>query len=130
MTDKLAGVHPTLVNIVGQIKTRMAASGFPMLVTDGVRTVDEQRALYAQGRTEPGRVVTNADGVHHKSNHQPHEDGYGHAVDMCFLDADSQPTWSLTYPWLAYGAVAKSLGCKWGGDWKGALHDLPHIELP
>lgn len=38
-----------------------------MRVCQGLRTTAQQQAAYAEGRTAPGRVVTNADGVHHKS---------------------------------------------------------------
>lgn len=127
--DKLAGVHPTLVIRVRCIMEAMRALGFPMIVTDGVRTVEQQQALYAQGRTAAGNVVTNVDGIKVRSNHQPHEDGWGHAVDMTFLDKDGRPTWNGPLPWNLYGEMAKALGLRWGGDWK-ALIDRPHVELP
>ena len=128
MTDKLAGVHPKLKAKVGQILAGMAAMGYPMLVTDGVRTDAEQAALYAQGRTAPGKIVTNADGVTHRSRHQLHADGCGHAVDCCFLDASGKPTWDEGYPWATYGAIAESFGLNWGGRWRNPV-DKPHIEL-
>ena len=131
MTDrdlaKLAGVHPTLVGRVVRILAAMEALGHPMCVTDGVRSATAQAALFAQGRTAPGRIVTNADGVTTKSNHQPKADGYGHAVDCCFLQ-DGKPSWDVSLPWAAYGALAQAVGLTWGGAW-AKLHDLPHIEL-
>lgn len=134
MSDKLAGVHPRLITKAHLIQQAMTALGFPMIVTDGVRTVEQQQALYAQGRNPQGmvidrsKIVTNDDGVTHKSNHQLHADGLGHAVDMAFLDADGRPTWAESMPWACYGACAKALGLVWGGDW-GTLVDRPHIEL-
>lgn len=128
MTDPLSAVHPTLARHVQRILTAMSALGFPMVVTDGVRTEAEQAALYAKGRTTPGSIVTNADGTRKKSNHQAKADGYGHAVDCAFL-ANGQPSWAESHPWALYGAMAKALGCVWGGDWV-ALHDRPHVELP
>src|SRR5258708_5641128 len=112
MTDplgKLAGVHPQLVADVQTLTVQLAAQGFRLHVTDGVRTTAQQQALYAQGRTVGGPVVTNADGVVKRSNHQPHADGWGHAVDCCFLDAVGQPSWDATrYPFAQYGALAKA----------------------
>jgi peptidoglycan L-alanyl-D-glutamate endopeptidase CwlK len=125
---KFTGVHPKLVAKVRQLLTAMGVLGWTMIPTDGVRTAEQQAILYAQGRTAPGPVVTNADGVVKKSNHQPHLDGYGHAVDCCFL-VNGKPSWADTLPWAAYGEAAKSLGLIWGGDW-GSLHDRPHLELP
>jgi peptidoglycan L-alanyl-D-glutamate endopeptidase CwlK len=127
--EKLIGVHPTLVERVLKILDAMAALGFPMIVVQGVRTTEQQQALYAKGRTAPGSKVTNADGVRAKSNHQPKADGYGHAVDCCFLDERGKPSWAESHPWALYGAMAKSLGLIWGGDWV-KLNDRPHIELP
>lgn len=104
----------------------MEALGFPMIMVQGVRTREQQQALYAKGRTTPGPIVTNADGVTHLSNHQVKEDGFGHAIDCAFL-IDTKPSWDIHLPWHAYGACGKALGLKWGGDWQ-SLHDLPHLE--
>jgi len=128
VSDKLAGVHPKLAARARQIQMTMTGLGFVMIVTDGVRTVEEQQKLYAQGRTAPGKIVTNADGVRNKSNHQVKADGFGHAVDMTFLDRNGRPSWDESYPWALYGELAKALGLKWGGDWTSP--DRPHIELP
>lgn len=137
-TTRLIGVHPVLVEKVARILDAMQALGFEMGVTAGVRTVAEQQALYAQGRTAPGDVVTNADGITHKSNHQPHDDGFGHAVDCAFildLNADgivqlNEPfTWDAHRRWSLYGAMAEALGLTWGGRWQSIV-DLPHVELP
>jgi len=129
MSDKLTGLHPDLIIRVKHVLAAMAALGHPMIVTDGVRTDAQQVVLYAKGRTLPGRIVTNADGLHKRSNHQTKADGYGYAVDCTFLDATGVPTWDEALPWNAYGACAKALGLVWGGDFK-SLVDKPHIELP
>lgn len=127
-TDRFAGVHPDLVRRVQQVLAAMAALGHPMVVTDGVRTAQQQAQLYAKGRTTPGVIVTYADGVTKTSNHQAHSDGYGHAVDCAFL-VDGRPSWDVSLPWQAYGACAEALGLTWGGHW-ARLRDLPHLELP
>lgn len=132
MTDrdlqKLSGVHPELVAKVGRVLACMDALGFPMMVTDGLRTVEQQRALYAQGRTVPGHIVTYADGVEKRSNHQPKIDTMGHAVDCVFV-VEGKPSWDAALPWHAYGAAGAALGLHWGGSFT-SLHDLPHLELP
>jgi len=125
--EKLAGVHPVLLERVGLILEVMARLGFPMMVTDGVRTPEEQQALYARGRTTRGPKVTNADGVQIRSPHQPQADGFGHAVDCAFV-VRGKPSWDEAHPWRLYGEVARALGLLWGGDWRG-LHDRPHVEL-
>jgi peptidoglycan L-alanyl-D-glutamate endopeptidase CwlK len=128
MADRLTGVHPALVTAVEKIVFAMTYLGHQMMVTDGVRTLAQQKALFAQGRTAPGKIVTNADGINAKSNHQVKADGFGHAVDMCFV-VNGIPSWGTQHPWRLYGEMAKSQGLKWGGDWV-RLTDMPHIELP
>lgn len=120
-------VHPDLKMKVEKILSAMEALGFPMMVTDTLRTTEEQAALYAQGRTKPGKIVTNTDGVKHKSNHQSHEDGFGHAVDCCFL-VDGQANWDEKNPWKVYGTMAVALGLVWGGNWISPV-DKPHVQI-
>ena len=134
MTNRLHGVHPELVDKVTRILRAMDALGFPMMVTEGLRSRERQQQLYAQGRTKPGKIVTYLDGVVRKSNHQAKADGYGHAVDCAFLvdidgDGPDDPSWAERHPWALFGAMAVALGLTWGGNWK-TLVDRPHVELP
>lgn len=122
--DRLTGLHPRLTKPLQQILEAMRALGHPMRVTEGVRTDERQRELYAQGRTAPGSIVTNCDGVTHRSRHQPQADGYGHAVDCCF---DSETPYEG--PWAVYGAAGEALDLVWGGRFT-RLVDRPHLELP
>lgn len=126
--SRLPAVAPTLVDKVEQLLLAMAAIGFPMIVTAGVRSDAEQAALYAQGRTAPGSIVTEDDGIVHRSNHQVHADGFGHAVDCAFA-VNGEPSWDPSLPWTLYGNIAMKLGLHWGGTWT-TPHDLPHVELP
>ncbi len=123
--QRLDGVHPALVAKLETVFAAMRAAGHVMFVVQGVRTVDQQKALYAQGRTAPGHIVTMKDGVMHRSNHQPWADGLGHAVDCAFLGADP---FSLAQPWETYGQLVEAQGLVWGGRWT-TPHDLPHAEL-
>lgn len=131
--NRLEGVHPELVEKVTRILQAMELLGFPMMVTEGLRSEQRQQQLYAQGRTIPGKIVTHLDGKVRKSNHQAKPDGYGHAVDCAFLvdidgDGPDDPSWAERHPWALFGAMAKSQGLIWGGDWK-TLRDRPHVEM-
>lgn len=128
-SKKLDGLHPSLVEKLQRVLAAMDALGFPMMVTDGVRTTEQQQALYAKGRTAPGAIVTNTDGIKHKSNHQAKADGFGHAADCTFLDANGEPTWDEKKPWAAYGACVVAVGLIWGGNFKSIV-DKPHCEMP
>ncbi len=129
-TDILAGVHPTLCLLISKVLDAMAAAGHPMRVTQGLRTVEDQQRLYSQGRTSPGMIVTNADGIIHKSAHQARSDGWGHAVDCCFLGPDpfldKDPNRDVR--WNLYGSLVTAVGLKWGGNWAKFI-DKPHAEL-
>lgn len=129
MPNKWENLHPVLVRKLKAVHAAMQAIGFPMMLTDGARTVEQQQALYALGRTKPGKIVTYADGIKEKSNHQLKEDGFGHAADCAFLDQSGRPSWDEDFPWRAYGECAKAVGLRWGGDWT-TLVDRPHVELP
>lgn len=141
-TARLATVHPDLRAKVLRILAAMDHLGFPMCVTAGVRTAEEQRALYQKGRERQadgtwkvvGKTVTNADGYATKSNHQAKADGFGHAVDCVFMvdgpDRDGEldtPSWDDSHPWMLYAQMAEALGLVAGGRWK--MRDWPHVEL-
>jgi peptidoglycan L-alanyl-D-glutamate endopeptidase CwlK len=101
-------------------------------ITCGVRTAAEQKALYAQGRTAPGKIVTNCDGVKSKSAHQAKDDGYGHAVDLYPSPGGAVNVNDVAGLKKIAGhikSVAQELGIDvvWGGDWK--MRDYPHFEL-
>lgn len=131
-SEKFTGVHPALVVKLQAVYAAMAALGAPMHPTDGCRTVAQQTLLWRKGRLgNAGPIVTNCDGLEKKSNHQPHADGFGHAVDSCF---DGPDPYLAQHPhgrqlWAAFGACCKALGLVWGGEFQG-LVDQPHAELP
>lgn len=130
-SQRLAGVHPELVAKIEKILDAMRVLGFPMMIVAGVRSLEEQQRLFAQGRTAPGAIVTNADGLRATSNHQVKGDGFGHAVDCAFVDDPTTArveTWDPRQPWDLYGLMAESLGLSWGGRWK-RFPDKPHLEL-
>ena len=121
---KLADVHPELARRIIQMETALSRSGNPVTITrlGGRRTFDEQDALYAQGRTRPGNIVTRARAG--QSNHN-----YGLAVDVVPL-VNGQPTWNVANAvWQRIGDEGKRAGLNWGGDWQ-AFQDKPHFELP
>jgi peptidoglycan L-alanyl-D-glutamate endopeptidase CwlK len=131
--ERLHGVHPDLAAKVTRILDAMERLGFPMMVTEGLRTTERQQALYAQGRIAPGKIVTFTDGVVKKSNHQAKADGFGYAVDCVFLvdidgDGPDDPSWAERHPWTLYGVMAEALGLRWGGRFK-TLVDRPHVEM-
>jgi peptidoglycan L-alanyl-D-glutamate endopeptidase CwlK len=121
----LATLEPVFAAKIARVLEQMALSGSPMCAYDGLRTVAQQQALFAKGRTEPGKRVTNADGVTHRSRHQD-----GLAVDCAFVVDAEAGRWTLSWsgPWALYMRIGEGLGLVAGGSW--TMHDYPHLEAP
>ena len=126
--QRLLGVHPVLIAAIEDIFTHMAQAGAPMFVIGGVRTPEQQGALYAQGRTAPGKIVTYCDGVTKKSDHETELDGYGHAVDCAFLPTKDKPDpWGSYWPWTMFERIVIDAGSQAGGNFKQPA-DLDHVQ--
>lgn len=115
--------HPRLQKLITQLTSECANAGLPIKIGESFRSVAEQDALYAQGRTQPGSVVTNARGSSYSSQHQ-----WGIAAD--FYRADGKGAYNESGDYFKkVGELAKNLGLGWGGDWKSIV-DKPHLYLP
>jgi len=119
-TDKkIASLHPDIQNKVKAFILKADNRfGVKARVTDGYRTVEQQDALYAQGRTAPGNKVTNARGGY--SNHN-----FGLAIDVVPMENGKANYNSTQYPLL--GRIGESVGLEWGGRWK-TIVDMPHFQ--
>lgn len=121
-TSKL---FPPFLAKLEQLVVACEARGARYIATSGLRSYEEQNALYAQGRTKPGQIVTKAQGGF--SQHQ-----FGVAADFV-ADKDLakdglQPDWAeKAYEVLA--EEAEKLGLEAGLHWK-SFHDAPHVQLP
>jgi peptidoglycan L-alanyl-D-glutamate endopeptidase CwlK len=91
------------------------------ILTCTFRSNDEQADLYAQGRTEPGKIVTNikANGKHNRKPAQ--------AFDIAFRKKGGSLDWSgQNFRNFAAIMSAEYPMVTWGGNWK--MRDLPHFE--
>lgn len=109
---------PYVAQQLKKVLIEMEKRGHPMKVTSTYRSWDEQNELYEQGRSRPGKKVTNAQGGYSWHN-------YKVAIDMCFVNGEP---FGETQPWSMYGDVAKLYGLSWGGDWT-SFPDRPHIQM-
>src|SRR5207253_9905142 len=96
-----------------------ATIGIAIKIISGTRTFAEQDALYEQGRTKSGRIVTNARGGY--SNHN-----FGIAFDIGVFEGGRYLDESPAYK--AVGAIGMKLGLEWGGNWK-TIQDEPHFQF-
>jgi peptidoglycan L-alanyl-D-glutamate endopeptidase CwlK len=115
--QRLRGVHPDLVRVVRRCAADWADPETGFIVTQGLRTLEEQKLLKAKGasRTLRSRHLT------------------GHAVDLA-VSVRGQIRWD----WPLYAKLAKAMKeaakaekvpIEWGGDWT-SFKDGPHFQLP
>jgi peptidoglycan L-alanyl-D-glutamate endopeptidase CwlK len=117
---RLVLVHPVLASRVRQTARALLDRGIAIEVVSGFRSYTEQTKLYAQGRTSPGKPVTDA-----RAGESFHN--FGLAVDVCPW-RDGAFDWNAPRAvWEQIGATAKAHRLAWGGDWKKP--DLPHLEI-
>ena len=113
--QKIDKLLPLVERKMNELLTLSSLQGFALRVTSGFRSFAEQDTLYAQGRTLPGNIVTNARGGESLHN-------YGCAFDV----VDRYKGYNID--WAKLGALGKSLGLEWGGDWKSFV-DKPHFQI-
>lgn len=129
--QRIALLHPKVIQevtkIIEEIDQQLNGRA-KVRIAQGIRTKQEQDALYAQGRTTPGKVVTKA-----KFGQSFH--CYGLAVDIVLIVDGKEASWDITKDWdndqiadwTECVNVFKKYGWDWGGNWK-SLKDYPHFE--
>lgn len=109
-------------------------------VQQGARTEQEQGRLYAQGRTEPGGVVTNAkpgESLHNIGPLSGRSESL--AVDLLPVspvDWEDRERFAMLAGIMFCSAREEGVEIRWGGDWDGdtetrdeRFRDSPHFEL-
>ncbi len=110
---------PEVQPIARALVQKAAANGIQIKIISGLRSYEQQDALYAQGRTAPGPKVTNARGGY--SNHN-----FGIAFDVGVFSGNSYLPESPKYK--AVGVLGMDMGLEWGGNWTSVV-DQPHFQL-
>ena len=117
----LAKFDPFLV----VVEKAMASKGVTVEVISGLRSWAAQAALYAQGRTKPGRIVTKA-----RPGSSWHN--YGLAIDLrlfsngVYLDEVDPRRADALYAEI--GCIAEVHGIEWAGNWK-TFTESPHFQV-
>ena len=129
--DRIAVMHPKVRQEVQDMymhaNNNILGKGVRLRFAYTLRTFAEQDALYAQGRTKSGSIVTNAKGGQSFHN-------YGLAFDIVLLyDKDDNGTfetasWDIHDPnWIKVCEYFQEQGWEWGGSWK-SFKDYPHFQ--
>lgn len=130
MTDSnLDHLHPVLRPLAKKWLDLYQATGRRAEISITYRSKAEQDTLYAKGRTVPGKIVTNAPGGHSKHEFTfPDGTPAAKAFDFRLYDEENVYISDGTDDWYTdAGAIGKSLGLIWGGDWHHPDYD--HLEL-
>ena len=125
---KLEDLDPRVAAMARAHIAACAAEGIRILVTFTLRSYETQAKLYAQGRTAPGKRVTNAPPGYSFHN-------FGLAYDLVPKELTKLPNWGDTPMhqaranelWAEVGALGKAQGLRWGGEFK-SIKDRPHFE--
>lgn len=119
ITDqRIATLHPAVRQLATDFINAVDDElGIQLRMTQALRTIAEQDNLYAQGRTKPGKVVTNARGGTSFHN-------YGLAWDVVEIKAGAA-NWNTD--WKKISAIASRMGIEWGGNFKSIV-DKPHFQ--
>lgn len=139
--NRLATVHPDLQRVA---RRAIELSTVDFAITQGRRTLDEQRRLYGKGRTAAQCVRVGVPAEYARPSEakvtwvKPENGNHlsGRALDVApyirgKLEYDDNGKLGL-WPKIAkaFKDAARELGVsiEWGGDWEGTK-DRPHFEL-
>jgi peptidoglycan L-alanyl-D-glutamate endopeptidase CwlK len=125
----IIGLHPVVAESEKLLVRKAARRGIEVVITHDFRSIDEQDALYNQGRSLSGNIVTNAKGGESYHN-------YGLAIDFALRTPEGDVVWDMERDdngngkpdWLEVVELAKELGFTWGGDWAN-FPDYPHLQM-
>ena len=120
----IADLHPAVARGCRELIRRMSEEhGFFVGVSSTYRDRAFQDHLFAQGRTRPGNIVTNARGGQSIHNHMSPRMSL--AFDI-FLNIRGQE-WSNPNFFATAGRIWVEMGGEWGGNWL-SFPDRPHFQ--
>jgi peptidoglycan L-alanyl-D-glutamate endopeptidase CwlK len=94
--------------------------GIDVIITSTYRDLASQTALYAQGRTSPGHIVTNA---------KPGESFHNYRIAFDFAPVvNGKVPWNDADLFTRCGIIGESVGLEWAGRWKH-MRELAHLQL-
>lgn len=112
-------LHPRVQEMCIEFKQKCTKAGINVLITSTYRDNESQAALYAQGRTTPGKKVTNA---------QPGKSWHNHRVAIDFVPiVHGKAMWNDLETFKRCGEIAESIGFEWAGRWK-TFKEYAHIQ--
>lgn len=116
----LKDLNPEVAVMAHAFIDKCKEAGIDLLVTSTYRDWESQTALYNQGRTTPGAIVTNA-----KAGQSFHN--YRCAMDVVPL-RNGKCVWDGNDPlWAQVGKIGESVGLEWAAHWP-SFRELAHFQ--
>lgn len=126
----IADLSPRLRSMYVRFDAALREAKIDFIVTCTYRSNDEQKALYNQGRTAYGPIVTNAgpgQSLHNKTDERGKP--CSEAFDIVIMK-NGKPDWDIKNPsWKEAGKIGERIGLEWAGNWK-SFREYPHFQLP
>lgn len=135
---RIEDLHSELQPLARAFVTSCAARQVDVLIVCTYRSGAEQDALYAQGRTTPGPVVTRARAGQSAHNATLLGAPAARAFDAVPLlygkpiwedPRDKDGDWTNDFGWRVMGEVAAELGLVWYGRPGSSFREAPHFQL-
>jgi peptidoglycan L-alanyl-D-glutamate endopeptidase CwlK len=147
---EIRDLHPALQVMYNKFHDRcrrdtwFLRNGITILLTCTYRSHEDQARLYAQGRSTPGSIVTNAKpGQSEHNTTTPQGAPASQAFDIVPL-RHGKPVWGTAGDgieddptddhkddlevWQRCGAHGKAVGLEWAGDWT-KFREFPHFQM-
>lgn len=129
-------LHPVVAEKCRDFLARCEAAGIEIIITSTYRDNEAQAELYAQGRTKPGRKVTNAKPGQSYHNWRVAFDVVPLRCGKCVWGTggnglDDDPTDDDTDDlelWQRVGQIGESVGLEWAGRWT-SFREFPHFQF-
>lgn len=132
---KITDLHPKVAVMAAEFVQQCAAVGIDVIITSTYRDHEAQAALYAQGRTAPGKKVTNA---------RPGQSWHNWKLAFDFVPLRyGKPVWGTSGNgidenpadddkddlelWMRCAMIAESIGLEWAGRWK-SFKEMAHCQ--
>jgi len=124
VSRKIEDLNPVVQLRARALLNAAKDAGIDLIITSTYRTAEQQAALYAQGRTKPGVIVTNA------------RPGESYHNWQCAFDVvplrNGKPIWGTSGEdgmlWRKIGELGESVGLEWAGRWTGKLREMAHFQ--
>ena len=115
----LSDLNPKVAAMCSEFISLCKVAGIDVIITSTYRDAESQNELYAQGRTKPGKKVTNA-----KAGQSYHN--WRVAFDFVPI-VNGKAIWNDNSLFIKCGEIAENVGLEWAGRWV-KFKELAHCQ--